>query len=141
LKRPTGWLKLRFLTELGRFHWNQVEKVAHFAWFGEPWSNPTHHRQSICILLRSLCSTFVLWKVREHAVVGKETLKFGSISFYLKFNLSKTIYFLKRIWFLYVLSKYQGMFIYRSCIRSILEGFPRIILQMHYRPAYKSLWQ
>ncbi len=30
--------------------------------------------------------------------------------FYLKFNLSKTIYFLKRTWFLYVLSKYQGMF-------------------------------
>ena len=29
--------------------------------------------------------------------------------FYLKFNLSKTIYFLKRTWFLYVLSKYQGM--------------------------------
>jgi hypothetical protein len=32
-----------------------------------------------CILLRSLCSTFVLWMVGEHAVVGKETLKFGSI--------------------------------------------------------------
>ena len=31
-------------------------------------------------------------------------------SFYLKLNLSKTIYFLKRTWFLYVLSKYQGMF-------------------------------
>jgi hypothetical protein len=30
--------------------------------------------------------------------------------FYLKFNLSKTIYFLKRTWFLYVLSKYQAMF-------------------------------
>jgi hypothetical protein len=30
--------------------------------------------------------------------------------FYLKLNLSKTIYFLKRIWFLYVLSKYHGMF-------------------------------
>jgi hypothetical protein len=30
--------------------------------------------------------------------------------FYLKLNLSKTIYFLKHTWFLYVLSKYQGMF-------------------------------
>ena len=30
--------------------------------------------------------------------------------FYLKFNLSKTIQFLKRPWFLYVLSKYQAMF-------------------------------
>jgi hypothetical protein len=30
--------------------------------------------------------------------------------FYLKFNLSKTIHFLKRPWFLYVLSKYQAMF-------------------------------
>jgi hypothetical protein len=29
------WLKLRFLTEIGRFHWNQGEEVAHFAWFGE----------------------------------------------------------------------------------------------------------
>jgi hypothetical protein len=25
------------LTEIGRFHWNQGEKVAHFAWFSEPW--------------------------------------------------------------------------------------------------------
>jgi hypothetical protein len=40
LKRltPTGRLKLRFLTEIGRFHWNQGEEVAHFAWFGEPWT-------------------------------------------------------------------------------------------------------
>jgi hypothetical protein len=29
--------QLRFLTEIGRFHWNQGEEVAHFAWFGEPW--------------------------------------------------------------------------------------------------------
>jgi hypothetical protein len=36
LKRLIGRLKLRFLTEIGRFHWNQGEKVAHFAWFGEP---------------------------------------------------------------------------------------------------------
>ena len=31
------WLKLQFLTEIGQFHWNQGEKVTHFAWFGEPW--------------------------------------------------------------------------------------------------------
>ena len=30
LKRLTGRLKLRFLTEIGRFHWNH-------AWFGEHW--------------------------------------------------------------------------------------------------------
>jgi hypothetical protein len=36
LKRLTGWLKLRFLTEIGQFHWNQGEEVAHFTWFGEP---------------------------------------------------------------------------------------------------------
>jgi hypothetical protein len=37
LKRLTGRLKLRFLTEIGRLHWNQGKKeVAHFAWFGEP---------------------------------------------------------------------------------------------------------
>jgi hypothetical protein len=29
--------------------------------------------------------------------------------FYLKFNLSKTIYFLKRTWFLYVLSKFEAI--------------------------------
>jgi hypothetical protein len=36
LKRLTGRLKLRFLTEIGRLHWNQGEEVAHFAWFSEP---------------------------------------------------------------------------------------------------------
>jgi hypothetical protein len=36
------WLKLHFLTEIGRFHWNQGEKVAHFAWFGDPCSKPTN---------------------------------------------------------------------------------------------------
>ena len=36
LKRLTGQLKLHFLTEIGRLHWNQGEEVAHFAWFGEP---------------------------------------------------------------------------------------------------------
>jgi uncharacterized membrane protein len=36
LKRLTGRLKLRFLTEIGRFHWNQGEDVTHFTWFGEP---------------------------------------------------------------------------------------------------------
>ena len=30
-----GRLKLRFLTEIGRLHWNQGEEVTHFAWFGE----------------------------------------------------------------------------------------------------------
>ena len=35
-KDLTGRLKLRFSTEIGRFHWNQGEEVAHFAWFGEP---------------------------------------------------------------------------------------------------------
>jgi hypothetical protein len=30
-------LKLRFLSEIGRLHWNQGEEVAHFAWLGEPW--------------------------------------------------------------------------------------------------------
>jgi hypothetical protein len=33
-----GWLKLRFLTEIGRFHWNQDEEVTHFACFSEPCS-------------------------------------------------------------------------------------------------------
>jgi len=41
-------LKLRFLTEIGRLHWNQGEEVAHFAWFGEPWH--VHHHSSSCLL-------------------------------------------------------------------------------------------
>ena len=28
-------------TEIGRLHWNQGEEVAHFAWFGEPWTQLT----------------------------------------------------------------------------------------------------
>jgi hypothetical protein len=36
LKRLTGRLKLRFLTEIGWFHWNQGEEVAHFVWFCKP---------------------------------------------------------------------------------------------------------
>jgi hypothetical protein len=42
LKRPTGRLKLHFLTEIGWFHWNQGEEVAHFAWFGEFLSTLPH---------------------------------------------------------------------------------------------------
>jgi hypothetical protein len=49
LKRLTGRLKLHFLTEIGRFHWNQG------------------------------AARSFLWQVGEHAEVGKETLKFGSI--------------------------------------------------------------
>ena len=37
LKRLTGRLKLRLLTEIGQLHWNQGKEVTHFAWFGEPW--------------------------------------------------------------------------------------------------------
>jgi hypothetical protein len=42
LKRLTGRLKLHFLTEIGRLHWNQGKEVAHFAWFGEPWVTVFH---------------------------------------------------------------------------------------------------
>jgi hypothetical protein len=37
LKRLTERLKLRFLIEIGRFHWNQGEEIAHFDWFSESW--------------------------------------------------------------------------------------------------------
>jgi hypothetical protein len=85
LKRLTGRLKLHLLTEIGQFHWNQGEKVAHFAWFGPCSWNLTHTgfdvqyfipNSLIASFLRSLSHTFVLWKVGGHAVVGKETLKF-----------------------------------------------------------------
>jgi hypothetical protein len=42
------------------------------------WCSIFYSKLVNCILLRSLlCSTFVLWKVGEHAVVEKETLKFA----------------------------------------------------------------
>ena len=37
---PKADRSLKLLTlraEIGWFHWNQGEKVTHFAWFGEPW--------------------------------------------------------------------------------------------------------
>ena len=49
LKRLTGRLKLRFLTEIGWFHWNQGEKVTHFAWFGEPWNKVTFDTVMMCL--------------------------------------------------------------------------------------------
>jgi hypothetical protein len=39
-----------FLTEIGRFHWNQGEKVAHFAWFGE-----------LCTSLKCNTSNYNFW--------------------------------------------------------------------------------
>ena len=36
-QRLTGQLKLRLMVGIGWFHWNQGEKVADLAWFGEPW--------------------------------------------------------------------------------------------------------
>lgn len=36
-KRLTGRLKLRLLSGIGRFQWNQGKKVIQLAWFGEPW--------------------------------------------------------------------------------------------------------
>jgi hypothetical protein len=43
LKRLTGRLKLRFLTEIGRLHLNQGEEVAHVAIFKIVSSNPDLH--------------------------------------------------------------------------------------------------
>jgi len=37
LQRLRGRLKLCLLAGIGWFQWKQDEKVAHFAWFGEPW--------------------------------------------------------------------------------------------------------
>jgi hypothetical protein len=53
LKRLTGQLTLRFLTEIGWFHWNQGKKVAHFAWFGEPWCS-----------CKSMCTIWSRWPIR-----------------------------------------------------------------------------
>ena len=63
LKRLTEWLKLRFLTEIGRFHWNQGEKVAHFAWFGEPWDRQIYfyHRGSSYHQILEIWTYFILF--------------------------------------------------------------------------------
>ena len=60
LKRLTGRLKLRFLTEIGRLHWNQGEEVTHFAWFGEPCSYMSQeklesHESWNCLLTFFFC--------------------------------------------------------------------------------------
>ena len=55
------------------------------------WCSIFYSKLVNCILLRSLCSTFVLWKVREHAVVGKETLKFESIFRSSRFSLTSPL--------------------------------------------------
>jgi len=60
LKRLTGRLNLRFLTEIGRLHWNQGEEVAHFAWFGEPWWYICHSDISpVCLWLYDHVSVHV----------------------------------------------------------------------------------
>ena len=64
-------LKLRFLTEMGRFHWNQGEEVAHFAWFGEPWprwvtsisSSFFHNHHTKLLQIEKKCSLDGYWQV------------------------------------------------------------------------------
>jgi hypothetical protein len=60
LKRLTGRLKLRFLTEIGRFHWNQGEEV--------PTSpglvNPGHNYKKIIIVDWILC----LGEIKHYAI-------------------------------------------------------------------------
>ena len=53
------WLKLRFLTEIGRFHWNQGEEVAHFTWFGEPWSALIS-----CTCIASICHVYMKFPLK-----------------------------------------------------------------------------
>ena len=60
LKRLTGRLKLCFLTEIGRFHWNQGERVAHFAWFGEPCVISKCQYSFIVLLKREKC----IWNIK-----------------------------------------------------------------------------
>ena len=77
-----GRLKLCFLTEIGRLHWNQDEEVAHFAWFGEPW----------CVLWVLNC-LFLLFSNR-HACFWKYS---DSLVFFV-FN-SMTIFFTSSLFF------------------------------------------
>jgi hypothetical protein len=69
------------------------------------------HGQNVCYV--------IFWKIApQHWIYMEISLRFSTKfvffeptwSLYLQINLSKTIYFLKRTWFLYVLSKYHGMF-------------------------------
>jgi hypothetical protein len=64
-EKTDGWLKLRFLTEIGRLHWNQGEEVTHFAWFGEPWlleSNNIKLRGSSEILINMSFYVYIIPK-------------------------------------------------------------------------------
>jgi hypothetical protein len=56
-----GRLKLRFLTEIGRFHWNQGEKVTHFAWFGEPCQYTESDFYSVSSLKQQSCHSVTLY--------------------------------------------------------------------------------
>ena len=49
--------KIRFFTEIGRFHWNQGKEVAHFAWFGEPWSTSFFVCLSIIVYIGDITLT------------------------------------------------------------------------------------
>jgi hypothetical protein len=79
LKRLTGRLKLRFLTEIEWFHWNQGEEVAHFAWFSEPWSirrKPQTCRKSLRNFITYCCIKYTLswtgFKLTTLVVIGTD---------------------------------------------------------------------
>jgi hypothetical protein len=65
LKRLTGRLKLRFLTEIGQFQWNQGEEVAHFDWFAQ--GNALQQTQNLDNLGGRLNASVVVYSDSEDA--------------------------------------------------------------------------
>ena len=116
-----------FLTEIGRFHWSQGEKVAHFTWFGEPWSyvlllwssflwvrswncliqplfswfSSVDHRTKKCIMLSDFISSFNSMTVFCSIAHMYFLCPSHFISFYIDDNHMKTI-----IKFIYILLLY-----------------------------------
>jgi hypothetical protein len=57
-------------TEIGRLHWNQGEEVAHFAWFGEPWTQLTFYHETEM----THCMIIYIYVVTEHLSIAKGVL-------------------------------------------------------------------
>jgi hypothetical protein len=99
LQRLKGRLKLRFLARIGQSHRNHDKKVAHFTWFGEPWSKSyivwftSNHSCQQSSLIHFI---FIFLSFQIHnwsasfiwPIVGKNVYNFNSIHYWMETNLN-----------------------------------------------------